>query len=121
MSISEQVKELRDYANLAEISKSEENMILRAADTIESLSAKLADMERSAEDCGSVWILCKDRLPGEKEGVKIGSTDKEFLVTIKNFSGGEYCTVSRFEEPIQDFWHDNVVAWQIKPEPFREH
>lgn len=86
---------------------------------IEELEA--ADMERSAEDCGGVWILCKDRLPGEKEGVKIGSTDKEFLVTIKNFSGGEYCTVSRFEEPIQDFWHDNVVAWQIKPEPFREH
>ena len=66
MSISEQVKELRDYANLAAISKSEENMILRAADTIESLSAKLADMNNKKEhdkkmlkhgfcpDCGSL-------------------------------------------------------------------
>lgn len=63
MSISEQVKELRDYANLAPISKSEENMILRAADTIESLSAKLADKERIGEDCGGGWIYCNERFP----------------------------------------------------------
>lgn len=123
MSISEQVRELRKAAKWFESACFPDGvkLVTEAADTIEALSEKLADMDRSVEDCGSVWILCKDRLPGEKEGVKIGSTDKEFLVTIKNFSGGEYCTVSRFEEPIQDFWHDNVVAWQIKPEPFREH
>lgn len=123
MSISEQVKELRELADALHREKwySAHDTVIDVADTIESLSAKLADMERSADDCGGGWILCKDRLPGEKEGVKIGSTDEEFLVTIKNFSGGEYCTVSRFEEPIQDFWHDNVVAWKLKPEPCHEH
>lgn len=50
--ISEQVKELRNIADCyyGEIS-SYAGQISKAADTIESLSAKLADMERSAEDC----------------------------------------------------------------------
>lgn len=42
----------------------------QAADTIESLSAKLqaADMERSAENCGG-WILCSERMPEENKEV----------------------------------------------------
>ncbi len=55
--ISEQVKELRDcvkkWQNFENVSSSELFKLLNeAADTIESLSAKLADMERPAEDCG---------------------------------------------------------------------
>lgn len=55
--ISEQVKELRDcvkkWQNFENVSSSEPFKLLNeAADTIESLSAKLADMERPAEDCG---------------------------------------------------------------------
>lgn len=62
--ISEQVKELRAIANNLSIGH---NMpislaverLREAADTIEALSAKLADMERSAEDCGG-WIPCSE-------------------------------------------------------------
>lgn len=55
--ISEQVKELRDcvkkWQEFENIPSSEPFKLLsEAADTIESLSAKLADMERPAEDCG---------------------------------------------------------------------
>lgn len=81
MSISEQVKELRTYANAslyARESKAKEVMN-QAADTIESLSAKLADMERSAGDCGGGWILSKDRLPAKDE---CGDYKGDFLVTV---------------------------------------
>ena len=117
--ISEQVKELRIAAVYKEHSL--KMLLEQAADTIESLSAKLAavNMERPDRYYGGGWIACEDRLPGEREGVEAGSTQEEFLVTVKSFSGGEYCTVSSFEEPIQDFWHDDVVAWQPKPDPFR--
>lgn len=69
MSISEQVKELRELANSKEIEVHEpakygfygkiKSILLEAADTIESLSAKLQaeNMERTTEDC-SVWIPC---------------------------------------------------------------
>lgn len=50
MSISEQVKELREVAEMYE-GLDGGKILSEAADTIEALSAKLADMERSAEDC----------------------------------------------------------------------
>lgn len=66
MSISEQVKELRELADGYKMADRPlaANTIYHAADTIESLSAKLqaANMERSA-DCGGGWIPCKERLP----------------------------------------------------------
>lgn len=68
MSIREQVKELIEYADGYKKADFGVDGIVKAlyqaANTIESLSAKLqaANMERSAEDCGG-WILCKDRLP----------------------------------------------------------
>lgn len=53
MSISEQVKELRNLSFTLWVdtptSVMAKTALSRAADTIESLSAKLADMERSAE------------------------------------------------------------------------
>ena len=53
MSISEQVKELRKAAKWFDGACFPEGVKLanQAADTIESHSAKLADMKRSAEDC----------------------------------------------------------------------
>ena len=64
MSISEQVKELRAWADSyykADFGRDGIVVALyKAADTIESLSAKMADMERSAEDCGGGWIYCGD-------------------------------------------------------------
>lgn len=60
--VSEQVKELREIASEFDLDDKEElsNMINEAADTIEALSAKLADRERSAEDCGGGWIPCSE-------------------------------------------------------------
>ncbi len=54
--ISEQVKELRKAAKWFEGACFPETVKLvnEAADAIESLSAKLADAKRSAEDCGSL-------------------------------------------------------------------
>lgn len=57
MDISEQVKELRELADDMEKYvglRPKPNVLRNAADTIESLSAKLADMERPAEDNGGV-------------------------------------------------------------------
>lgn len=69
MDISEQAKKLRELA--ADMEKyvglrPKPHILREAADTIESLSAKLqaANTERAAEDCGG-WIPCKDRLPKE--------------------------------------------------------
>lgn len=57
--ISEQVKELREVAEMYE-GLDGGDILREAADTIESLSAKLKDMERSTEDCGG-WIPCKNK------------------------------------------------------------
>lgn len=60
MSISEQVKELRKWANCVHLTGHNYEILNQAADTIEALSAKLADMERSAEDCCGGWIPCSE-------------------------------------------------------------
>ena len=73
--ISEQINTLRELAELQNIPY-HKRIIKRAADTIEALSAKLADMERSAEDCGG-WIT--DRVPTREE---CGDFGKEFAVTV---------------------------------------
>lgn len=78
--ISEQVKELRYKADIYntvgsvwELNRAEakilQGLLRQAADTIESLFAKLqaANMERSEEDCGAGWIPCKvENLPDEE-------------------------------------------------------
>ena len=132
MSISEQVKELREYADgykkscfgLDGIVK----VLEKAADTIESLSAKLADMERSAEDCGGGWIKCKDRLPTKKE---CGNYRGRFIVTVYTnklttlHMEYEYAIV-RGKEVGRWIWNDRVnipwevIAWQPLPEPYHE-
>lgn len=67
MSISEQVKELREHGQIHKHNnRYTVNLLNQAADTIESLSAKLADMERSAEDYGG-WIPCSEPPKHDKE------------------------------------------------------
>lgn len=65
--ISEQVKEIKACAYAHDASGDAiygtAGILYQAADTIETLSAKLADMERSVEDCGSGWIFCKRKMP----------------------------------------------------------
>lgn len=93
-----------------------------AADTIESLSAKLADMERPAEDCGGGWIKISDRVPTMEECQK---NDNWFILDDGNrryvglFDYQKRCFVQF------DFWKGLVedkcaIAWQPLPEPCHE-
>lgn len=130
MSISEQVKELRELADALHREKwySAYDTVIDAADTIESLSAKLADMERSAEDCGGGWIKCKDRLSTKKE---CGDYRGNFIVTVYTnklttlYMDYEYAIV-RGKEVGRWIWNDRVnipwevIAWQPLPEPYHE-
>ena len=124
MSISEQVKEIKACAYAHEASGDAiygtANILYQAADTIEALSAKLADMERSAEDCGG-WIPCKDRLPTKEECIK---SDCRFIV-----SDGNRVHQGIFDYDINHFvWFncngtqiDEVsIAWMPLPEPYHE-
>ena len=129
MSISEQVKELRTIENNLSIGH---NMPIslavecfrEAADTIEALSAKLADMGRSAEDCGG-WIPCKERLP--EDGVDV-------LVWFEYFRYGEYDRLFQTKGISYTFngewsgfvngssgWNQlRIIAWQPLPEDYHE-
>jgi len=124
MSISEQIKEIKACAYAHEASGDAiygtANILYQAADTIEALSAKLADMERSAEDCGG-GIPCKDRLPTKEECIK---SDCRFIV-----SDGNRVHQGIFDYDINHFvWFncngtqiDEVsIAWMPLPEPYHE-
>jgi hypothetical protein len=114
MSISEQVKELREIAK--NFSEWEYNRfydtISRAADTIESLSAKLADMEQSAEDCGGGWIECENKMP--EIGKPVLVCDKQGNVCVRAIT----CEIKGKKYWSQDKY--DVVAWQPLPEPYHE-
>lgn len=122
MSIREQVKELRDKAdiynavgsawelNCAEAKKLQ-TMIRKAADTIEALSEKLADMERSAEDCGG-WIECENKMP--EIGKPVLVCDKQGNVCVRAIT----CEIKGKKYWSQDKY--DVVAWQPLPEPYHE-
>lgn len=119
MSISEQVKELRAIANNLSIGH---NMSIslaverfrEAADTIESLSAKLQseNMERSVEDCDG-WIPCKERLPDQRDN---------YLCTMKSSSGHKFRMIGHYNLPgwTDDNKMQQTIAWQPLPEPYHE-
>lgn len=109
MSISEQVKELRDYANLAAISKSEENMILRAADTIESLSVKLKEA-----DCGGGWIECESGKLPDKEVICCDVCGEIIIGYIHETYESEQTGFSA--ENSHEYMY-NCVKWMEKPKP----
>lgn len=111
--ISEQIKELRKAAKWFEGACFPDGIRLanNAADTIESLSAKLANMERSAEDCGGRWIACKERLP-EDEGM--------YLITAKVLEKIEIQYVF-FQKNMDLFICNGIaIAWKPLPEPYHE-
>lgn len=117
MSISEQVKELREHGQIHKHNnRYTVDLLNQAADTIESLSTKLqaANMERSAEDCGG-WIPCSERMPEETGFYMVTKKIKE---TGERFSGK-----SRFD--IEKGWNDplnfiDIIAWQPLLAPYRE-
>ena len=97
MSISEQVKKLKVEAEWLEKDQEKRlaSILLQAADTIESLSAKLQaeNMERSA-DCKNGWqpILEYNR-------------EKYDWVLIKYFDGEEECVPQVAELRLDGKWH----------------
>ena len=115
MSISEQVKELRIAGGTC-IGMGKEliaRFLLEAADTIEALSAKLEDMERSAEDCGGGWIKCdKDNLP-DKEVLCCDQCGEMILgyVSEDKTSDTGFCAEN------DNVYMYNCVKWMEKPKP----
>lgn len=114
MLISEQVKELRKAAKLLNESKLDYfgEISNEAAETIESLSAKLQALR---------WIYCEDgkNLP-EKEGWYITSyklaNGKEVSHELY-FDGEDWID----EDEGKEFYvKPTIVAWQNMPEPYKE-
>lgn len=116
MSISEQVKELREVAEMYE-GLDGGKILSEAADTIEALSAKLADMERSAEDCGGGWILCSKQLP--EEGKEILLQDHCENIEIAKFGHNAFYQNGFYNG---DWFStvNNYLAWQYLPAPYHE-
>lgn len=137
--INDQVKHLRNIANEEWTDWTEDiakDRIRQAADTIESLSAKLqaANMERSAEDCGG-WIPCSERMPEEHDSMfaKFKGTDKWDSAMFKKVSDDVNVTVE-FENgkrktktlhTVDGKWNGGqrgvkfkVIAWQLLPEEY---
>ena len=126
MSISEQVKELREVARMYE-GLDGADILREAADTIESLSAKLADMERSAEDCGGGWIQCKDRLPETSEYMEFAPTPYMKRIEISYMTDTVEYLIGFYDgSKWMDKHHNvikNVIAWKpfLKlPEDYHE-
>lgn len=161
--ISEQVKKLR---KLSKYSLLDEwcfavvvSALNEAADTIESLSAKLqaanmensdlisrsallqeingeenanadhlmrewyadmvdrqpvANMERTAEDCGG-WIPCKERLPELEQDVLLSFRSLDVRVGYRANTEGFFYV---YGEEYVTF--ENTLAWQPLPEPYHE-
>lgn len=121
MSISEQVKELRAWADSyykADFGRDGIVVALyKAADTIESLSAKMADMERSAEDCGGGWIYCGD-------GNNLPEIERDIILSTRSldvYKGYRANTEGYFYAEGEGYiLYENVLAWMPQPEPYHE-
>lgn len=113
MSISEQVKELRETAELFDKIDDGRRMLLQAADTIEALSAKLAaNMDRSDRYCGGGWISCEDRL-SDKEVLCCDQCGEMILGYIAEDEGSE----TGFSAENDSEYTYNCVKWMEKPKP----
>ena len=115
--ISEQVKKLRDKAfAYGYTSNSEtESLLLQAANTIESLSAKLRaeNMERSAEDCGG-WIECESGKLPDKEVICCDVCGEIIIGYIHETYESEQTGFSA--ENNHEYMY-NCVKWMEKPTP----
>lgn len=126
MSISEQVKELRAIANNLSIGH---NMPIslaverfrEAADTIEALSAKLADMGRSAEDCGGGWILANVKNDNYICDYRLRDYYGVILITYETLKKKRYvkavlCNYGHIYKKIGG----EIIAWQFLPDSCKE-
>lgn len=104
--LREAVKSYRPYVPYYVI-----GLLHNAADTIESLSAKLKEA-----DCGGGWIPCKERLPDKKGDYWITYTYESYkhlrkCVGVSAFIDGKFtkCGI-------------NIIAWKPcdTPEPYHE-
>lgn len=122
--ISEQVKELRYKADIYntvgsawELNRAEakrlQEMLRKAADTIESLSAKLEDMERSVEDCGG-WIECESGKLPDKEAICCDVCGEIIIGYIHETYESEQTGFSA--ENSHEYMY-NCVKWMEKPKP----
>lgn len=146
MSISEQIKGLRETAEAIDYRDGMESLseiMYQAADTIKSLSAKLqaaneeleaeveelkaANMEWPAGDCGG-WIYCGDgkNFP-EGENVKVivsAVWDGYEYTTESYFYHGKFYNKPYYQisagEICESYTGDKVVAWRSFPEPYHE-
>lgn len=117
MNISEQVKELRKISQQYPVNIDIdlfERILNEAADTIESLSAKLADMERSAEDCGGGWIECESRKLPDKEVICCDVCGEIIIGYIHETYESEQTGFSA--ENSHEYMY-NCVKWMEKPKP----
>lgn len=113
MSISEQIKELREVAEMYE-GLDGGKILSEAADTIEALSAKLTDMERSAEDCGGGWIECESGKLPDKEVICCDVCAEIIIGYIHETYESEQTGFSA--ENSHEYMY-NCVKWMEKPEP----
>ena len=85
-----------------------------AADTIEALSAKLTDMERSAEDCGGGWIECESGKLPDKEVICCDVCGEIIIGYIHETYESEQTGFSA--ENNHEYMY-NCVKWMEKPKP----
>lgn len=122
--INEQVKKLREYAtyigNCVGIPFGTRKILKDAADTIESLSAKLEETK---------WIPCSDRLPEEPEvspydtlrALAREGTLQEYIVMVYGALKPTTLYYIGNEEWYDPFTDQNYIAtaWQPLPEPYK--
>lgn len=117
MSISEQVKHLKELSDTAKANvysfEALSQSLKEAADTIEFLSAKLTDMERSAEDCGGGWKPCKKNNLPDKEVLCCDQCGEMILgyVSEDEESRTGFCAEN------DNVYMYNCVKWMEKPKP----
>lgn len=124
--ISEQIQKLRDLAEDPEIDmygiKELNDAFKQAADTIETLSAKLAsaNMERSSAYYNGGWIPCSERLP---EITIEDRYSEDVLTVLKWYDGDITYSVGWYNKNRvwdEDCENCKVIAWRPLPEPYRE-
>lgn len=123
MSISEQVKELRGLATETRCLYDDDlhDALIYAADTIESLSAKLADMERSVEDCGGGWILANVKNDNYICDYRLRDYYGVILITYETLKKKRYvkavlCNYGHIYKKIGG----EIIAWQFFPDSCKE-
>ena len=118
--ITELVQELREKA-FFRTADNVYNLLDKAADTIEELSAKLqsANMERSSQYYNGGWIPCEDRLPE----ITVNDMFSEDVLTVLKwhdeditYNVGWYNKTGSWNE---DNKNCKVIAWMPLPEPYK--